>query len=100
MFVCAVALISALFSACTPLPPFATGYAEGEYVLIAPVSTAQISGLSVARGDHVAAGQGLVAMERQDAEIAVAQPETAAPRAESQLANLRQGKRSEEIGVI
>jgi HlyD family secretion protein len=100
MLVCSIPLLSALFAACTPLPPFATGYAEGEYVLIAPVSTAQISSLSVARGDHVKAGQLLAEMERQDAEIALAQAEAATSQAESQLANLREGKRPEEIGVI
>lgn len=100
MFVCTIPLISALFGACAPLPPFATGYAEGEYVLIAPVGVAQIAGLGVARGDHVKAGQVLVEMERQDAEIALAQAEAAAQRAQSQLANLHEGKRAEEIGVI
>lgn len=100
MFVCSIPLISALFAACMPPPPFATGYAEGEYVLLAPVSTAQIAGLSVARGDHIKAGQVLVEMEQQDAEIALAQAEAASSRAESQLANLREGKRPEEIGVI
>ncbi len=100
MFVCSIPLISALFVACTPAPPFATGYVEGEYVLIAPVATAQISGLKVQRGDHVTAGQALVEMERQDAEIALAQADAAKSQAESQLANLREGKRPEEIGVI
>jgi HlyD family secretion protein len=100
MFVCAIPLISALFAGCTPAPPFATGYVEGDYVLIAPVSVAQISGLSVQRGDHVKAGQVLVDMERQDAEIALAEAEAAKSRAESQLANLHEGKRPEEIGVI
>jgi len=100
MLVCSIPLLSALFTACTPLPPFATGYVEGEYVLLAPVSTAQISGLSVARGDHIKAGQVLVEMAQQDAEIALAQAKAAASRAESQLANLHEGKRPEEIGVI
>lgn len=100
MFVCAIPLLASLFTACTPAPPYATGYVEGEYVLIAPVSTSQISSLNVARGDHVKAGQVLVEMERQDAEIALAQAEAAKSRAESQLANLHEGKRPEEIGVI
>lgn len=100
MFVCSIPLMSALFTACAPLPPFATGYVEGEYVLIAPVSTAQIETLSVRRGDVVAAGQVLAGMERRDAEIAVAQAEAALARAESQLANLKEGKRPEEIAVI
>ena len=56
MFVCAIPLISALFTACAPLPPFATGYVEGEYVQIAAVTTAQIQTLAVKRGDRVAVG--------------------------------------------
>ncbi|MBL9074692.1 HlyD family efflux transporter periplasmic adaptor subunit [Tabrizicola sp.] len=80
--------------------PFATGYVEGNYVEIAPVATAQILALPVASGDRVASGQTLVELERRDAEIALAQAEAALSRAESQLADLRQGKRPEEIRVI
>lgn len=99
-FVCSLPLISALFTACTPPPPFATGYVEGDYVLIAPVATAQIDRLAVARGDRVAAGALLVEMERRDAEIALAEATAALAQAESQLANLREGRRPEEIRVI
>lgn len=99
-FVCTLPLISALFAACTPPPPFATGYVEGEYVLIAPVATAQIERLAVARGDRVEAGAVLVEMERRDAEIALAEATAALAQAESQLANLREGRRPEEIRVI
>ncbi|MCV2874105.1 HlyD family efflux transporter periplasmic adaptor subunit [Defluviimonas sp. WL0050] len=98
--ICAVPILSALFSACSPPPPFATGYVEGEYVLIAPVATAQIETLAVARGDRVAAGDLLVAMERRDAEIALSEATAALAQAESQLANLREGRRPEEIRVI
>lgn len=100
MFVCAIPLISALFTACAPLPPFATGYVEGEYVQIAAVTTAQIQTLAVKRGDRVAVGQLLVELERQDAEIGLVQADAALARAESQLANLREGRRPEEIAVI
>ncbi|MEZ5777598.1 MAG: HlyD family efflux transporter periplasmic adaptor subunit [Paracoccaceae bacterium] len=99
-FVCAVPILSALFSACSPLPPFATGYVEGEYVLIAPVAVAQIDSLAVRRGDRVEAGASLVEMERRDAEIALSEASAALAQAESQLANLREGRRPEEIRVI
>lgn len=99
-FVCTLPVLSALFSACAPPPPFATGYVEGEYVLVAPVATAQIDHLAVARGDRVAAGALLVEMERQDAEIALSEATAALAQAESQLANLREGRRPEEIRVI
>ncbi|WP_374370241.1 HlyD family secretion protein [Tabrizicola sp.] len=80
--------------------PFATGYVEGNYVQIAPVATAQILALTVTSGDRVTSGQPLVELEKRDAEIALAQAEAAMSRADSQLANLRQGKRPEEIRVI
>lgn len=100
MFLCAVPLLSALIAACGPQPPLAAGYVEGEYVLIAPVATATIDSLSVARGDHVAAGQPLAALERRDADIALAQAQAAVAKAEGQLANLQEGRRPEEIRVI
>lgn len=99
-FVCAIPLVASLFSGCTPPPPLASGYVEGEYVLIAPVETAQITDILVRRGDRVEAGQALVAMERRDAEIALAQAGAALAEAESHLADLGEGKRPEEINVI
>lgn len=98
--VCSVPLLSALFSACLPPLPFASGYVEGEYVLVAPVATAQITGLMVERGDRVAAGQPLVDMERRDAVIALAEAEAALAQAEASLANLSEGARPEEIKAI
>src|SRR5690606_8942300 len=78
----------------------ATGYVEGEYVLIAPVTVAQIETLAVGRGDRVVAGMPLVQMETRDAQIALAEALSAHARAGSQLENLRQGRRPEEIRVI
>lgn len=100
MFLCAVPLLSALIAACEPKAPLAAGYVEGDYVLIAPVATATIDSLSVARGDHVAAGQSLAALERRDADIALAQARAAVAKAEGQLANLLEGRRPEEIRVL
>lgn len=89
-----------MLSACAATQPVATGYVEGEYLLIAPVATAQVEALGVRRGDRVEAGQTLAAMERRDAEIALAEAASALAQAESQLANLNEGRRAEEIGVI
>lgn len=99
-FVCAVPLLASLFSMCSPPPPLASGYAEGEYVLIAPVETARIENLEIRRGDHVEAGQTLGSLEHRDAEIAVAQAKASLGQAESQLADLNQGRRPEEIDVL
>ncbi len=97
---CTIPILAGLMSACAPPPPLATGYVEGEYVLIAPVATAQITALSVRRGDRVEAGAPLAEMERRDAEIAVAQAEAALAEANSRRQNLSQGKREAEIAVI
>ncbi|MBE0555434.1 MAG: HlyD family efflux transporter periplasmic adaptor subunit [Rhodobacteraceae bacterium] len=100
MDLCFLPLVSALFAGCAPPMPLATGYVEGEYVQIASVATAQIVDLPVRSGDRVATGAVLAELEKRDSEIALAQAEAALSRAESQLANLRQGKRPEEIRVI
>ncbi len=99
-FLCTLTLLSALAWMCGGPGPLAVGYVEGEYVLVAPIETAQIVDLAVRRGDHVTAGQPLGRLERRDAEIAVAQAVAALAQAQSQLANLQQGRRPEEIASI
>lgn len=99
-FLCSLPLAAALFSGCSAPEPFATGYVEGEYTLIAPVEAAQIQTVEVERGVRVTAGDLLAVMEQRDAQIAVAAAEAALAQAKSQLADLRQGKRPEEIRVI
>ena len=99
-FLCSLPVIAGLFSSCAPPPPLATGYVEGEYVLIAPVETGRIVSLAKKRGDRVAKGEVLVRMEDADADIAVHQAEAALEQAKAQLANLKEGKRPEEMAVI
>lgn len=97
---CALPFAASLFVACADASPFATGYVEGEFIHVAPVESAQVRAINVARGDRVAAGIVLVEMERKDAEIALAQAEANLAQAENQLANLLEGARPEEIAVI
>ena len=97
--VCAIPVIASLFS-CGGAGPLAVGYVEGEYVLVAPIETAQIVDLAVRRGDRVTAGEALARLERRDAEIAVAQAAAGLAQAERQLANLQEGRRPEEIASI
>ncbi|MBT9385827.1 HlyD family efflux transporter periplasmic adaptor subunit [Pseudooceanicola sp. CBS1P-1] len=99
MILCTIPLLAGLLSACTPAP-FATGYVEGDYTLIAPIETAQIRSVEVARGARVSSGTLLVQMEDRDATIALAQAEAALAEARSSLADLREGKRPEEIRVL
>ncbi len=99
-FLCSLPFAAALASACAAPPPFATGYVEGDYTLIAPVAVAQIGTIHVARGDAVQEGDVLVSMEARDARIALSQAEAALAAARSERANLAEGKRAEEIRVI
>jgi len=99
-FFCALPVLASLLSVCAPPPPLAVGYVEGEYVLVAPIETARILAVNVRRGDRITAGQSLVEMERRDVEIAVTQAQAALAQAVSQVANLRRGKRPEEIAMV
>lgn len=99
-FICAIPIVAGLFSACAGDGPLAVGYVEGEYVLVAPIETAQIVELAVRRGDRVTAGAPLARLEKRDAEIAVAQAAAGLAQAERQLANLKEGRRPEEIASI
>jgi len=99
-FICAIPIVAGLFSACAGNGPLAVGYVEGEYVLVAPIETAQIVELAVRRGDRVTAGSPLARLEKRDAEIAVAQAAAGLAQAERQLANLKEGRRPEEIASI
>ncbi|WP_322865710.1 HlyD family secretion protein [Aquicoccus sp. G2-2] len=99
-FLCSLPLAASLFASCAAPAPFATGYVEGDYTLVAPVQTAQIAAIKVARGDHVAQGAVLVKMEQRDAKIALAQAQANLARAKGELADLLAGKRAQEIDVI
>jgi HlyD family secretion protein len=98
-FLCALPLISG-FLTCGAAAPFATGYAEGDYVLLAPLDVAQVETLTVRRGDRVKHGELLATLETQDANIAVAQAKAALSQARAQLANLQEGRRPEEVAVV
>ncbi len=97
---CSIPLAASLFSACAAPAPLAVGYVEGDYVLLAPVETAQVTKVLVRRGDRVETGEPVVALENSDSEIAVAQASAALAQAEAQLADLKIGKRPEEIAVL
>ena len=99
-FLCALPLVAGLFSACAPPAPLATGYAEGDYVLVAPAVSARIATVPVREGEHVAAGALLATVEDRDARMALAAAEAGLRQAESQLANLLKGSRPEELAVI
>ncbi|MDN2566448.1 HlyD family efflux transporter periplasmic adaptor subunit [Aquibium sp. A9E412] len=99
-WLCALPLVAGLLSTCPPEAPLAVGYVEGEYVLLAPTEVAQVRSVAVRRGDRVAAGQPVASMEQRGVALAVAQAEAALAEAEAHLADLKHGKRPEEIAVL
>lgn len=99
-FLCTLPVIASLIPGCTPPAPLAVGYVEGEYVLLAPNDIADVLTVGVRRGERVAAGQVVAELEGEDARIAVGQATAALDQAKAQLADLKLGKRPEEIAVI
>ncbi|WP_323010963.1 HlyD family efflux transporter periplasmic adaptor subunit [Paracoccus sp. (in: a-proteobacteria)] len=99
-FLCSFAFVAALFAQCGPPPPLGTGYAEGEYVQITPLTTAQVKTLAVRRGERVTAGQRLATLETRDAELSLAATKAARDSAASDLANLETGGRAPEIAAL
>ena len=97
-FLCALPLIARLASCAAP-DVLAVGYVEGDYVNLAPVTSAELTEVAVRQGDQVATGEIVARQERTDAEIALAQAEAARGQAAADLANLREGSRPEEIAV-
>lgn len=95
---CALPLVARLITCAAP-PVLAVGYVEGEYVHLAPVTSAELVEVAVRIGDRVAAGQVVARQERADAEIALAEAKAARDQATAELANLQEGSRPEEIRV-
>ncbi|WP_406873446.1 HlyD family efflux transporter periplasmic adaptor subunit [Aminobacter sp. P9b] len=97
---CSIPFAASLFTACAAPAPLAVGYVEGDYVLLAPIEVAQVETVSVRRGDRVQAGRPIVSLESGDARIAVTQAEAALAQARAELADLKVGKRPEEIAAL
>ena len=76
------------------------GYAEGEYLRMAAPSAGWLERVPVRRGDQVTAGDLLFTLEAGRERAAVAEAEAQLARAEATLADLRLGKRPEEIARI
>ncbi|APH70584.1 HlyD family secretion protein [Aquibium oceanicum] len=97
---CGLPFAAYIWSACAAPPPLAVGYVEGDYVMLAPIEVAQVTQVAVHRGQTVEAGAEVARLEDTDARIAVSQSEAALSQARAQLADLKLGKRPEEIAVL
>lgn len=76
------------------------GYVEGTYVYVSAESDGRIVERAVAAGDVVEEGAILARLDDSEEKEAVAGAEARLAQAKAQLANLRSGKRDEEISVI
>lgn len=98
-WLCSLAVVGALLPGCDD-GVRVYGYVEGEYVAMAPLESARIAAVEVRRGDRVAPGAIVARMESDDARIAVADATARLAQANSDLADLKRGRRPEEIDVI
>ncbi len=88
-------------SACSKTDPAAfAGYAEGEYVRVASPYAGSLSALNVKRGDQIAAGAPLFALEQENERASREEAAAHVRQAESQLENSRKGKRPEEVAAV
>ena len=99
--VVALAGAFALVAGCSRHAPDAyQGYVEGEFVYLASSQAGQLTQLSVARGQTVATGAPVFALEAQNEIDAVAQARQQLQAAQALQADMLTGKRRPEIEVI
>lgn len=98
-FLCSLLLVAG-FQFCNVEPPPIPGYVEGDYVTVAPMASASIRQIHVAKGESVRAGQLLVELDSEDTELQLAQARFRLLEARAALANLGKGRRPEEIDVL
>jgi HlyD family secretion protein len=83
-----------------PLSTGLLGYVEADYIYAAPVAGGRITELAVKRGDPVASGATLFALDAIDETAKRDQAEAALAEAKANLADLQVGDRPEELAII
>ena len=96
----AVAGLGSLFAPTPPGPPVLPGYADADYVRVAPELPGRLVAVSVVRGSRVAAGDLLFEQDATAERAALTQAEAQAATARAQLANLLTGRRPAEVDVV
>jgi HlyD family secretion protein len=76
------------------------GYVEGEYVHVASPVAGRLDRLLVQRGQAIDAKAPLFELESEQEAAAVRQAEEQLKAAQAQLADLKQGRRTPEVGVV
>lgn len=87
-------------AACDNGPSGLSGYAEGDYVALAPAVSGRLLAVEVAAGDRLEAASPVARLDDAEARLAVAQAEARLTQASAALADLETGQRPEEIEVI
>ena len=88
-------------AACSGEKPAAyQGYVEGEYVHVASPVAGRLDRLLVQRGQVIAARAALFELESEQEAAALRQAEEQVKAAQAQLADLRLGKRTPEVGIV
>ena len=96
----ALALCSGLAACSKPAAEVFPGYAEGESVRLAAPISGTLSKLYVQRGDSVAAGAPAFVLEQESERSAREEAVARVQRAQDQLANLKLGKRPDELAAL
>ncbi len=96
----AVAGLLALFGAGTTEPALYYGYAEGEYARLAPRDSGTLRELLVKRGDSVARGTIVAALDAESETAARDDAQGRVAQAAAQLADRRKGRRTPEVDAL
>ena len=96
-----VACVVAALAACDRgAPPGFPGYVEAEYVRVGAPLAGTLARLSVRRGDDVAQGAPLFALESESERAARSEAEARVQQARATLANLEKGRRPPEVAAV
>jgi HlyD family secretion protein len=94
-------LLSALLAACEGKPAdYFPGYAEAEYVRLASPIAGTLVELPLKRGDQLEQGALAFVLEQESERAARDEAAARVERAQSQVSNLRKGKRPDEVAAI
>ncbi len=93
----AIALCAIVLAGCGKSPPPGyQGYVEGEFVHVSSPIAGRLDQLLVKRGDQIAVGARLFALEAVNEAAALRQAQEQLKAAQAQLADLNVGKRAPE----